>query len=362
MGMIRLNKDWLFNVMIRFRRSASFPGFRSPGLRKKNRYKVFIAVKDVNWEKAGLIDSWLQLDNVEVVHYDWGTRYDQYSADWHNEKKQLFNEELIERVVAEHAVKPIDIFFSYLSGRWVFPETINIIRSMDIVAINISFDDRQSFWGTREATGYGGNAEIAPAYDVCITCQNRDDVMKYAAVGANPVFLPPAGNQNLFARSEPRVIRPIPVSFVGQKYGVREEIIEYLMTRGIRLCVRGVGWPLGAVSGQDMLGIYMDSLLTLGFGYVGGGTEVICLKGRDFEIPLTGTAYLTTYNKHLAEFFVEDEEILFYRDKRDLLEKIDYYTNHPDQAIKIGLAGRNRALREHTWDKRWRSVIDLCTI
>ena len=44
-------------------------------------------------------------------------------------------------------------------------------------------------------------------------------------------------------------------------------------------------------SQEKMLEVYNNSLVTLGFGYI-GKTNLVGLKGRDFEVPLTGTAYL----------------------------------------------------------------------
>lgn len=359
--LIPFNKDSWFNCKVRLLPSNDSLRYNLRLVENKNTYKVFIAVKNVNWEKSGLVDSWRLVKNVKMEYYDWGDTFDQYSRDWHTEQKKLFNAELIRRVSSSHAAEPIDIFFSYLSGRWIFPETIKAIRKLGIVTINISFDDTRSFWGVKEATGYSGIAEVGPIFDLCITCQNRDDIRKYIAVGARPLFLPPGGNQNVFARSQPNTTRLIPVSFIGQKYGIRKNIVEFVQSHGIQICTRGLGWQGGMVSEQEMLAIYKNSLVTLGFGYVGNGTKVLGLKGRDFEIPLTGTAYLTTYNKNLSEFFEEDKEILFYRNKQDLLEKIQYYISRPDQAIKIGLAGRERALSDHTWDKRWKTIIDLCT-
>ncbi len=97
-----------------------------------------------------------------------------------------------------------------------------------------------------------------------------------------------------------------------------------------------------------MLTLYSRSLLTIGFGFIGKTLEV-GMKGRDFEVPMTGCAYLTTYNDELAHYFVPGEEILFYRDKKELQEIVRYYRAHPEEAVAIGLAGRVKALSQHTW-------------
>ena len=156
-------KAWLKKRREKNEISVNFP----------ERPRVFIAVRQVNWEKTGLVDSWREL--TDVVHYDWGEQYNQYNRrDWQKTGKYLFNEKLLKMVKIEHLKQPIQIFFSYLSGRSVFPGTIKQISEMGIITINIGLDDTRSFRGKKKRTGWTGNVEIAPAFDICITCQNRN--------------------------------------------------------------------------------------------------------------------------------------------------------------------------------------------
>lgn len=322
-----------------------------------NRARVFIAVKNVNWEYNGLVAPWLKI--ADIVHYDWGSEHDQYSPNWNYGGKKRFNDELYERVRITHEQKPLDIFFSYLSGNWVFPATIAKIRRLGVIAINFSFDDSHAFWGNRTCDGWTGVAGIAREFDLCITAQSPADVVKYRMVRANAVFLPPGGNSDVFAYRPPGGdTRSIPVSFIGQMYGRRQEIIKYLESKGIKVFTRGRGWPGGELSDDDMLDVYRNSLLTIGIGYVGTSHQT-GLKGRDMEVPMTGCAYITTYNEQLAELFTEDREIIFYRSLSELREKISYYTCNPVEAIAIGIAGRDRAMREHTWTARWKQTLSV---
>ena len=322
------------------------------------RPKIFVTVKLMNWEKTGLVDSWREL--ADVVHYDWGEQYNQYSRrDWQRTGKYLFNEELLKRVKREHLKQPIQIFFSYLSGRSVFPQTIKQISEMGIITINIGFDDTRSFQGKKKRTGWTGNMEIAPAFDICITCQNRSDIVKYLKIGANPIFFPPGGNHQFWASNSPSPNRTIPVSFIGQNYGRRQKIINRLRKSGIPVATYGRGWPEGEISQEKMREVYGNSLITLGFGYI-SKTSLLGLKGRDFEVPLTGTTYLTTYHEELARYFQPDREMLFYVNEENLLRKIRYYLDNPEKTKEIGLAGRKKALAEYTWEKRWQEILEVC--
>ena len=314
-----------------------------------------MAVRSVNWEQAGLVDSWKGI--AEVVRFDWAAQLENTTASWFPQGRQDLGRELLERVSAAHAERPIDVFFSYLSGYWVDREVIEGIRAMGILTVNFDFDDTRKFWNKRKQGVYTGSAELAPAFDVCVTAQSSSNVGKYVAIGANPLFLPAGGNEDVFA-IEQQPVRDIPVSFVGQNYGARTDMIAFVEDQGIEVYKRGLGWPAGAASQQEMLDIYARSVVTLGFGYI-GKTQLLGLKGRDFEVPMTGCAYLTTWNPELAGYFEPDREILFYRDREDLLLKLRSCLENPEWAIDIGRRGRERALAQHTWGARWRTLLGV---
>jgi hypothetical protein len=236
-------------------------------------------------------------------------------------------------------------------------DVVEQIGRLGILTVNYDFDDSRKFWNTRHHGVYTGSAEIAAAFDVCITAQSRDNVGKYVAIGANPLFLPSGGNEAVFDIPQDRQ-RDIPVSFVGQNYGVRGATIEFVERNGIEVYKRGAGWPLGPASRQEMLDTYGRSLVTLGFGNI-GKTSRLGLKGRDFEVPMTGCAYLTTWNPELAAYFAADREILFYRDRRDLIETLRRCLRDEQFTRGVGRGGRERALRSHTWRARWSTLLEL---
>lgn len=324
----------------------------------KDKPVVFIAVHNVNWEKSGLVDPWKAIS--DVIHYDWGGIYYQDSKSWHTIDKQRFNQQLVEKVRQCQEKNHIDIFFSYLSGRWVYPETIKKIGELGIITINISLDDKMKFWGSKEPGGLSGNAEIAKYFDVCITCQSKEDVGKYIYSGANPLFLPPAGNPDTFNQLE--ISRTTPVSFIGQCYGVRPKMINFIGQHGIQVETYGLGWPDGPIPPSKMNEIYNRSLINLGFGYIGDSYPLTGLKGRDFEIPLAGNLYLTSYNPDLEDTFKIGSEIDCYQDKEDLLKKIRYYIENPEIARRIGKSGRDRCLKDHTWKKRYEEVLEILKV
>ena len=68
---------------------------------------------------------------------------------------------------------------------------------------------------------------------------------------------------------------------------------------------------------------------------------------------MSGALYCTGYTEELAEFFEPDKEVLVYRNQHELLDKVRYYLAHPDQAERVRQAGRTRALRDHTYHRRF---------
>ncbi|OKH19903.1 glycosyltransferase [[Limnothrix rosea] IAM M-220] len=77
---------------------------------------------------------------------------------------------------------------------------------------------------------------------------------------------------------------------------------------------------------------------------------------RDFEAPLCRSCYLTGYTDEITEFYEIGKEIDTYSSPEELVEKTKFYLEHPDAAEKLRNAGYERALRDHTWENRFREL------
>ena len=315
---------------------------------KNNRnLRVLAAFAHFNWEDHNLQPALEEFG--EVIRLRWPP-YNQYEENWHFSKKQWFNIRLLEAIERVHATKPIDVFFGYLSGRLVFPSTIRTIGRMGIPALSMCLDDRTKFQGRLEPTGYAGMIDIASAFSLCWT-STEDAVKQYESVGARAIYLPEGAN--------PLVYRPlnipfdIDVSFVGQCYGQRPKIIEQLKNKGINVQTFGKGWPSGEITVEEMVQIYNRSRINIGFSMVGDHEDVFCLKGRDFEIPMSGGLYLTQFHPELGNVYNIGKEILCYQGLDDMVAKIRYYLEQPEKAEEVRKAGYERAIKEHTWVQRF---------
>jgi spore maturation protein CgeB len=108
-----------------------------------------------------------------------------------------------------------------------------------------------------------------------------------------------------------------------------------------------------------MVRIYSKSTINLGFGGVAGHQNTFCLKGRDFEIPMSGGLYLTEHSPELERVFKPGREILTSKTFDELVAKIRYFLTHPDEADTIRKAGALRARAEHTWEMRFEKIFGL---
>ncbi|MBN1832757.1 MAG: glycosyltransferase [Deltaproteobacteria bacterium] len=319
---------------------------------KTNKLRILAAFAHFNWEDHNLQPALEEIG--EVIRLRWPP-YNQYDENWHFSKKQWFNIQFLKEIVEAHATKPIDVFFGYVSGRLLFPSTIREIERMGIPSISMCLDDRTKFFSRLEPTGYAGMVDIASSFSLCWT-STEDAIKYYESVGARAIYLPEGAN--------PKVYRPlelpfdIDVSFIGQCYGERPRIIKYLAEKGIIVKTFGKGWPSGTLPVEEMVNIYNRSRINIGFSAVGDSSTLCCLKGRDFEVPMSGGLYLTQYHPELENVYHVGKEILCYHDVDDLAKKIQHSLAHPEISEEIRNAAYHRAIKEHTWVDRFKKAFE----
>jgi spore maturation protein CgeB len=77
---------------------------------------------------------------------------------------------------------------------------------------------------------------------------------------------------------------------------------------------------------------------------------------RDFEAPMCRACYLTGYTDELAEFYELGKEVDTYRTPEELADKTRYYLSHPTAAEALREGGYRRAIRDHTWRRRFEEL------
>ncbi|MHC1589220.1 MAG: CgeB family protein, partial [Methermicoccaceae archaeon] len=150
------------------------------------------------------------------------------------------------------------------------------------------------------------------------------------------------------------------ITFVGQPYGKRAELIEELKERGVNVITFGRGWKNGKPipSQSEFIRIYNQSKISLNMQYASVG-ESMQLKGKDFLAPGCGSLLLTNDTEQMRRYFIPDEEIITYEDADDAAEKIRYYLANDEEREKIAKRGYERVMREHTYERRFLEMFEF---
>jgi spore maturation protein CgeB len=80
---------------------------------------------------------------------------------------------------------------------------------------------------------------------------------------------------------------------------------------------------------------------------------------RVFDVPLSGGFILTDAQEEMNEFFNVGTEAITYSSVEDFTDKAKYYFDNPSERDKVILAGRERVLRDHTYEARFKVMLDV---
>jgi spore maturation protein CgeB len=362
--------------------------------------RIFFAVPRSAWVDLNLRRS-LEDMGHQLVRFDFPGWPDDADAEWQAHGKPRTNQRLLE---AFRQAERVDLFFGYLYSSVVYPETLDTIRQFGVPTVNFSCNNVHQFDLVRD---------IAAHFDLSVVPEQAAQA-DFLSVGARPVRIQLAAN--------PRVYHPLPeprlydVTFVGQRYADRAELLQHLYANGVAVRAWGAGWQarkrldvahlkagLALVEDErfdgvrrlvrqrlsrsaqtnghvvervaspdtidtssfggprllqrDLVRMFSQSRLSLGFATAGdshrAAQRLTHLRLREFEAPMSGALYLTEDQPELAEYFSPGQELLTYSDRDDLLDKARYYLAHHELAERIRRAGLERARREHTWQHRF---------
>jgi spore maturation protein CgeB len=72
-------------------------------------------------------------------------------------------------------------------------------------------------------------------------------------------------------------------------------------------------------------------------------------SARNYRILAASGFLLANRGNHIEDYFIENEEIVLFDDKKDCIEKIKYYLKHDVERLEIAQKGRERVLRDYTF-------------
>lgn len=192
-------------------------------------------------------------------------------------------------------------------------------------------------------------------YDYCITTKSFE-MDSYKHCGANNVIYCTQGfDKNLHFPlhdfSEKKG-----VCFVGQYEPYRASIIQSLVDAGIHTSIAGAKWENFSKSNRNNKyfeylgrGLFSKEYVSLisgsliGLGLLSKNFPELHTT-RTFEIPACGTALATEFNAEINRFFNEDE-VLFFLNKEDLVEKIGRFFANLEGLHTLSVKGYKKLLK-----------------
>lgn len=257
---------------------------------------------------------------------------------------------IIKQVTQAHQRDKIDILIGQMWANYVPVECLEAVQNLGIVVVNISMDDRlPTHWSTRGGVRLG-SIGLVSGLDMVLT--TSPEVCEwYGVEGCPAIFWPLASDPTLFARLPSDNVN-IDVLFVGNRYGIRGKLVRELIKAGVDVHCYGRGWKNGYVDFHENTRLSRQAKIILGVGTVSYCDDVYTLKLRDFDALMTGALYITHRNPDLCQLFEEGREIEFYSSPQELVSKIIFFLENPEEREIIGKAGALKAKAAHTWDVR----------
>lgn len=319
-------------------------------------FRVFWVGTSQSQDESGFLQALRRICTV-TVFTDINGEYGIWGGDPNAVKVPSFGEireanagRLLGQVAHTQKEQGIDLLLGQMQARLMPKEALISVQAMGIPVINISMDDRlPGLWSHLDGV-HLGSVGLSPGVDMTLTT-SPETCLWFSVDNCPALFWPLASDPGVYAPSSGEV-RDIDVLFIGNKYGVRGEIISYLERRGVAVDCYGEGWPNGHACAEKMTSLSKRARIILGVGTVGYCKDVYTLKLRDFDALMTGALYLTHRNPDLCRLFKEGKEIECYVSPAEAYAKVRYYLDHPGERVAIGLNGQRAAIPEHTWDSR----------
>ncbi|MCI4624366.1 MAG: glycosyltransferase [Candidatus Magnetoovum sp. WYHC-5] len=276
-----------------------------------------------------------------------------------------------------------DYIFFYSDGMHttlVNPDNFfQISRHKGIKVIAFHADDEPQLW-------YNMNKRFEHRYDVVATHSRRAYELRLTE-GWQPerlIYMPWGYNPKVFCKL-PNINKKYDVIFIGkcksdtkngnswedglQRNSLLSELYDFCLSNGIRFRLFGFGWDKhphlakaygGVLTNDEMVKVYNEANIVFNPAYSADEDYTgYQTKLRHFEVAGCGAFQITNENPELADMFQTDKEICYYKDKKELFDKILYYLKNAENRETIALNSLKRAQANHTTDNRLRALFDM---
>ena len=146
--------------------------------------------------------------------------------------------------------------------------------------------------------------------------------------------------------------------------------MKYLAQSGIKIDVFGNTWEKANVSNiSSNLTIHYQELVGGDYNHSLANAKIVLgflrkinldtQTSRTFEIPACGGFMIMEYTENQDRLFAEDKEMVYFRTKEELLDKVLYYIKHQDEARSIVNKARLRCETDgYEYDYRINTILE----
>ena len=201
-------------------------------------------------------------------------------------------------------------------------------------------------------------SKIAHNFDILYT-NDRDSLDVHRAHGVNAYQLPMGTDESFFHPVPAKPEYACDVLHLGAAHPDRVEAVQAL-TQHFKAHVYGENWEKhgvpnrGFVYGEDALTALSSAKMVIVFSRTPSGQQII--KPQLFNFLSSGCLVVTEMFPDLRRYFEEGKQLVGFKGQADLIEKVRYYLEHPEEADAIRKAGQEK-VRQYTWDKIWPGLI-----
>ncbi|MBI5964701.1 MAG: glycosyltransferase [Chloroflexi bacterium] len=231
------------------------------------------------------------------------------------------------------------------------PEDAAFLRKLGIKLLTFVLSDPEVYEPTTRKTAQNFDVlySFVPEY-----------VEKYRQHGPQAYLLPMATNQAFFHPAPGRKEYECEVLHLGAVHADRIEPVKALV-ENFDTHVRGENWENygvrnhGLLFGEDVLSALNSAKIAVIFSRTISGFQGVKVGLLDFLA--AGGLVVTEDFPLLHRYFEVGREIIAFSDTQDMIGKIKYYLDHPEEAEAIRKAGRERVINNLTWDKVFPRVL-----
>jgi spore maturation protein CgeB len=260
-----------------------------------------------------------------------------------------------------------DILFVY-RGSHIYPKTLQFIRNANPDILIIGYNNDDPFSALYPKWKWRHFNHSIPCYDLLLAYR-FSNLSQFMQKGAKKVdmlrswFLP-----DIHKKLAPATINnksySCDVIFIGHyEPDGRMEILDALAAKQISVKIFGPSGPTSK-SGWDEAIANSIHLSTLSVSYLRGNEYVQAINSakialcflsklnndtytrRCFEIPACGTALFSEWSGDLETIFQDGKNAVLFKNQDELITKVTYYLNHPDELSILAENGRRLMFEE----------------